>query len=159
MEHSGSDFRVSLDAPGSLLGAPGVLWGGVWGARELFLSAFWTNFLFQGGLRSRNGRMLENDIPYSTFAMFLRSQGLKNEVKMLQKRQKREKRREEREQRREKKEKRRKKRAGSTPGRLQGEAGGPSKCTGGVTVLRCEEYYEFLNFRGFGSRTASKYEK
>ena len=55
---------------------------------ELFLLMFET----QGGVRSENSEKLEFDDPLNENAMFLRSQGLQNEAKMVPKRPERRKR-------------------------------------------------------------------
>ena len=74
---------VSMDASRALPSSPGVLWGVFWEALGVSWVAFWVIFLAQGGIRSENDEMLENDDPYGTFAMFSTSRGLRNEAKML----------------------------------------------------------------------------
>ena len=66
---------------------------------------------------------------------------------------------ERREERRAKRDERREQ--GAPQGRLQRVWGKTVQMYrgGGRGILRCEEYYDFLNFRCFGSRSASKYEK
>ena len=66
--HSGSARGGLEEAPGRLLESPGP-----------FLAAL--SAKYRPG--SENGDVLEIDDPYSTSAMFLRSQGLQNEVQMV----------------------------------------------------------------------------
>ena len=72
---------VSWGAPGAPLAGPGLLWGAFWGGLGALWEAIWSTFLVRGGLRSENGEILKYYIPYNTFAMFLRPQGLQNEAR------------------------------------------------------------------------------
>ena len=79
-----------------LLGAAGLLWAIFWGAWGGHLERFWLIFVSPGGVRSENSEKLEFDDLLNENAMFLRSQGLQNEAKMVPKRaEKRKKSREE----------------------------------------------------------------
>ena len=78
-------WGVSMDASRALPSSPGVLWGVFWEALGVSWEAFLLIFLVQGGIRSENDEMLENDDPVMRFAMFLESQGLQHETKWSQK--------------------------------------------------------------------------
>ena len=76
------------------MGSLGLLWVGFGGALGVSGGVFWIIFLAQSGLRSENCEMLENYDPLNGIAMFLRPQGLQNEVQIDPKTKKREERRE-----------------------------------------------------------------
>ena len=76
----------SWGSPGALLSAPGLLWGTFWMAWGGDLERFGMILGTQGGVRSENSEKLEFDDRLNENAMFLRSQGLQNEVKMIPKR-------------------------------------------------------------------------
>ena len=65
-----------MDASRELQSSPGVLWVVFWEALGVSWGAFLVIFLAQGGSRSENDEMLDNDDPFMRFAMFLDSQGL-----------------------------------------------------------------------------------
>ena len=88
-------FGVSWSSPGTLLNAPGLLWGTIWGAWEEHLELFGMVFVSQSGVRHENNEKLESDDLLNENAMFLRSQGFQNEAKMVPKRPERRKRRRE----------------------------------------------------------------
>ena len=71
-------------------GASNVASGSSWGpsgeASGVPGPSFWSLFDSRNRPGDENSEMLENDDPYSTLAMFLRSQEPRNEVKMRQKR-------------------------------------------------------------------------
>ena len=86
----------SWGSPGALLSAPGLLWGTFWASWGGNLEPLGMNFVTQGCVRSETSEKLEFDDPLNENAMFLRSQGLQNEAKMVPKRaEKRKKSREE----------------------------------------------------------------
>ena len=86
----------SWGSPGALLSAPGLLWGAFWRAWGTDLDRLGMIFGTQGGVRSENSEKLEFDDRLDENAMFLKSQGLQNEAKMVPKRaEKRKKSREE----------------------------------------------------------------
>ena len=80
----------------------GSHWEVFWGALGVPGDAFWGNGRSSEGGRSENGDILENAIPYSSFAMSLRSRDFQNEANIdpimrKERREEREKGREERE--------------------------------------------------------------
>ena len=82
----------SWGSPGALLSAPGLLWGTFmtfWGSN---LDRFGLIFLSPGDAEGETSEKLEFDDPLNENAMFLRSQGLQNEAKMVPKRPERRKR-------------------------------------------------------------------
>ena len=86
----------SWGSPGALLSAPGLLWGTFWASWGGNFEPLGVNFVTQGCVRSETSEKLEFDDPLNENAMFLRSQGLQNEAKMVPKRaEKRKKSREE----------------------------------------------------------------
>ena len=89
-------FEGSWSSPGTLLSAPGLLWGTIWDAWAEHLERFGLIFGTQGGVQSENSEQLEFADHLNENAMFLKSQGLQNEAKMVPKRaEKRKKSREE----------------------------------------------------------------
>ena len=82
----------SWGSPGALLSAPGLLWGTFWASWGGNLEPLGMNFVTQGCVRSETSEKLEFDDPLNENAMFLRSQGLQNEAKMVPKRPERRKR-------------------------------------------------------------------
>ena len=78
-------FGGSWDSPGTLLSAPGLLWGTIWDALAEHLERFGVMFVSQGGFRRENSEKLEFDDHLNENAMFLRSQGIQHETKMVQK--------------------------------------------------------------------------
>ena len=82
----------SWGSPGALLSAPGLLWGTFWASWGGNLEPLGVNFVTQGCVRSETSEKLEFDDPLNENAMFLRSQGLQNEAKMVPKRPERRKR-------------------------------------------------------------------
>ena len=99
----GTLWGRSLGALGSLLGAPGSLWGEVLGALGDPGVVFWVLFWVRGACQCKNTENLELDDPLHGFTMFLGSQGLEHEVKMVPETRK-ESREERKEQRRERRE-------------------------------------------------------
>ena len=86
----------SWGSPGALLSAPGLLWGTFWRAWGADLERFGMILGTQGGVQIENNEKLEFADPLNENAMFLRSQGLQHEAKMVPKRaEKRKKSREE----------------------------------------------------------------
>ena len=85
----------SWGSPGALLSAPGLLWGTFWASWGGNLEPLGMNFVTQGCVRSETSEKLEFDDPLNENAMFLRSQGLQNEAKMVPKRPARRRRRRE----------------------------------------------------------------
>ena len=75
----------SWGSPGALLSAPGLLWGTFWASWGGNLEPLGMNFVTQGCVRSETSEKLEFDDPLNENAMFLRSQGLQNEGKMVTK--------------------------------------------------------------------------
>ena len=73
------------NSPGTLLSAPGLLWGTIWGAWAEHLELFEMSFVSQGGFHHENSEKLEFDDPLNENAMFLRSQGCQNKTKMVPK--------------------------------------------------------------------------
>ena len=89
-------FGGSRGSLGTLLSAPGLLWGAIWDALAEHLERFGVMFVSQGGFRRENSEKLEFDEPLNANAMFLTSQGFQHEAKMVPKRaEKRKKSREE----------------------------------------------------------------
>ena len=82
----------SWGSPGRLLSAPGLLWDGFWGAWVCNFDLFSMISILPGSVRRENSEKLEFDDPLNENAMFLRSQGLQNEAKMVPKRPERRKR-------------------------------------------------------------------
>ena len=76
----------SWGSPGALLSAPGLLWGTFWASWGGNFEPLGVNFVTQGCVRSETSEKLEFDDPLNENAMFLRSQGLQNEAKMVAKR-------------------------------------------------------------------------
>ena len=76
----------SWGSPGALLSAPGFLWGTIWTSRGGNLERLGVIFLSPGDAEGETSEKLEFDDPLNENAMFLRSQGLQNEVKMIPKR-------------------------------------------------------------------------
>ena len=74
-------FRGSWGSPGTLLSAPGLLWGAIWDAWAEHLERFGVMFVSQGGFRRENSEKLEFDDLLNENAMFYRSQGLQNSAK------------------------------------------------------------------------------
>ena len=74
----------SWGSPGALLSAPGLLWGIFWTSWGGYLDRFGLIFLSPGD--AETCEKLEFDDPLNENAMFLRSQGLQNEGKMVPKR-------------------------------------------------------------------------
>ena len=72
-----------MDASRVLPSCPGMLWGVFWEALGVSWEAFLVILLLQGGIRSENDEMLENDDPLNGFALFLETQGLQNGTKMV----------------------------------------------------------------------------
>ena len=85
----------SWGSPGTLLSAPGLLWDTFWGAWVGQFEFFGIIFVLPGSVRGENSEKLEFDDRLHENAMFLRSQGLQNEAKMVPKRPERRKRRRE----------------------------------------------------------------
>ena len=85
-------FGGSWGSPGTLLSAPGLLWGAIWGAWGKNFERFGMSFVSQSGVRRENSEKLEFDDLLNENAMFLRSQGLQHEAKMVPKRPERRKR-------------------------------------------------------------------
>ena len=83
---------ASWGSPGALLSAPRLLWGTFWRSWGGNLERFGMMFLSPGDVQSENSDKLEFDDPLNENAMFLRSQGLQNEAKMVPKRPERRKR-------------------------------------------------------------------
>ena len=81
----------SWGSPGALLSAPGLLWGTFWASWGGNFEPLGVNFVTQGCVRSETSEKLEFDDPLNENAMFLRSQGLQNEAKMVPKRAERRK--------------------------------------------------------------------
>ena len=102
----GTLWGRSLGALGSPLGAPGSLLGEVLGALGDPGDGFWMLFWVRGACQCQNTKNLELDDPLHGFTMFLGSQGLENEVKMVLETRK-ESREERKEQRRERRERHR----------------------------------------------------
>ena len=75
----------SWGSPGALLSAPGLLWGTFWASWGGNFEPLGVNFVTQGCVRSETSEKLEFDDPLNENAMFLRSQGLQNESKMVTK--------------------------------------------------------------------------
>ena len=67
-------FGGSRGSLGTLLSAPGLLWGAIWDALAEHLERFGVIFVSQGGFRRENSEKLEFDDPLNENAMFLRSQ-------------------------------------------------------------------------------------
>ena len=84
----------SWGSPGALLSAPGLLWG-TWKAWGTYLERLGMILGTQGGVQSENSDKLEFADLLNENAMFLRSQGLQNEAKMVPKRPERRNRRRE----------------------------------------------------------------
>ena len=82
----------SWGSPGALLSAPGLLWGTFWRAWGAYLERFGMIFGTQGGVQSETSERLEFADALNENAMFLKSQGLQHEAKMVQKRPERRKR-------------------------------------------------------------------
>ena len=82
----------SWGSPGALLSAPGLLWGTFWTFWGGYLDRFGMIFLSPGDAEGETSEKLEFDDPLNENAMFLRSQGLQNEAKMVPKRPERRKR-------------------------------------------------------------------
>ena len=83
LERPEGGLGVSMDVPRALQSSLGLLWGVCWEALGVSWGAFFAMFLVQGGIRSENDEMLENDDPLNEFAMFLEPKGLQNETKMV----------------------------------------------------------------------------
>ena len=75
----------SWGSPGTLLSAPGLLWGTIWGAWEEHLELLGMVFVSQSSVRHENSEKLESDDPLNENAMFLRPQGFQNKTKMVPK--------------------------------------------------------------------------
>ena len=82
----------SWGSPGALLSAPGLLWGTFWASWGGNFEPLGVNFVTQGCVRSETSEKLEFDYLLNENAMFLKSQGLQNETKMVAKRPERRKR-------------------------------------------------------------------
>ena len=78
-------FGGSWSSPGTLLNAPGLLWGTIWGAWEEHLELFGMVFVSQSGVRHENSEKLESDDPLHENAMFLKPHGFQNKTKMVPK--------------------------------------------------------------------------
>ena len=76
----------SWGSPGALLSAPGLLWGTFWTSWGSNLERFGVIFLSRGDAEGETSKKLEFDDPLNENAMFLRSQGLQNEPKVVPKR-------------------------------------------------------------------------
>ena len=85
----------SWGSPGALLSAPGLLWGTFGASWGVNLEPLGMNFVTQGCVRSETSEKLEFDDLLNENAMFLRSQGLQHDAKMVPKRPERRKRRRE----------------------------------------------------------------
>ena len=77
-------FGGSWSSPGTLLNAPGLLWGTIWGAWEEHLELFGMVFVSQSGVRHENSEKLESDDPLNENAMFLCPKGSKIRPKWYQ---------------------------------------------------------------------------
>ena len=73
----------SWSSPGTLLNAPGFLWGTIWGAWEEHLELFGMVFVSQSSVRHENSEKLESDDHLDEKAMFLRPQGFQNKTKIV----------------------------------------------------------------------------
>ena len=73
----------SWGSPGAHLSAPGLLWGTFWASWGGNLEPLGMNFVTQGCVRSETSEQLEFDDPLYENAMFLKSQGLQNEVRII----------------------------------------------------------------------------
>ena len=78
-------FGGSWGSPGTLLSAPGLLWGAIWGAWGKNFERFGMIFVSQSGVRRENSEKLEFDDLLNENAMFLRPQGFQNKTKMVPK--------------------------------------------------------------------------
>ena len=78
-------------SPGTLLNVPGLLWDTFWGAWVCNLELWGMIFALPSSLRGENSEKLEFDDPLNENAMFLRSEGLQDEAKMVPKRAERRK--------------------------------------------------------------------
>ena len=86
----------SWGSPGALLSAPGLLWGTFWASWGGNLEPLGMNFATQGCVQSETSEKLEFADALNENVMFLKSQGLQHEAKMVPKRaEKRKKSREE----------------------------------------------------------------
>ena len=81
---------TSLGAPWASWRAPGLLWGALGRALGVILGAFCSLFEEKSNPLNQNSEKLDFDDPLNENAMFLRSQGLQNETKMVPEEQKRE---------------------------------------------------------------------
>ena len=95
---SGVVFGGCSSSPGTLLNAPGLLWGTIWGAWEEHVDRFEMIFVSQSGVRRENSEKLEFGDLLSENAMCLKPQGSKM-VPQLAKRRKKSKEEAKREQR------------------------------------------------------------
>ena len=75
-----------MDSPEVFLSAPRLLWANFWKSWESNLERFGMMFLSPDDVQSENSEKLESDDPLHKKAMFLKSQGFQNEVKIVPKR-------------------------------------------------------------------------
>ena len=68
----------SWGSPGTLLSAPGLLWGTFWTSRGGNMERLGVIFLSPGDAEGETSEKLEFDDPLNENAMFLRSQELQN---------------------------------------------------------------------------------
>ena len=83
---------ASWGFPGTLLSAPRLLWDTFWRSRKGNSKRFGIILLSPGDVQHENSDKLEFADPLNENAMFLRSQGLQNDAKMVPKRPERRKR-------------------------------------------------------------------